>query len=439
MMRWPKDIEVILPESFPDAPERDPRRDFGGVVRGAPIAVLRPADVDGLARTLRFLAEEKQPYRLRGAGFGAGGQVVADGGVVVDLTRLDRIIDVGAGEITVEGGATWLAVGDRLREIGRRPLILAENLAMTVGGTLAVGGLGDTSAVHGPTVSQVLRLTLVTPDGQIRKLGPGDKLFRFALGAAGTLGAIAEVTLRTVARPATLVSRTLAWVNIDEFAAEAPACSEQRLYEFFQGTLSWTPDGATRVHVVAGNFAAAATPGEPGLWELKPNGVGAPETADRYASLRALRVGWDLYRPALQLIAPTAFAGEVLKQLNQMILAEPGLRASLPRVGLLPFTTDERFPVATQPASPVALAILLRPQVAERGSIDELLPLLRTIASRALDGGVKIGLTSIDLGLPDFAERQLGPVLGELRGVRAEIDPLGLCNRGVIAGLDHDG
>src|SRR4030095_16311922 len=113
------------------------------------------------------------------------------------------------------------------------------------------------------------------------------------------------------------------------------------------------PDGETRVHVVAGNFAAAATPGEPGLWALKPHGVGAPETADRYASLGALRVGWDLYRPALQLIAPTAFAGEVLKQLNQMILAEPGLRSSLPRVGLLPFTTDERFPVATQPASPV--------------------------------------------------------------------------------------
>ena len=426
-------VEVLLPDAYPDEPERDPRRDFAGVVRGAPACVLRPADVDTLAATLRMLADEGQPYRLRGAGWSSGGQVVADGGVVVELTRLDRVVGDGDDEITVEGGATWLAVCDRLREHGRRPLVVADNLFMTVGGTLAAGGLGDTSSVHGPTFAQVTRLVLVTPDGAIRRLAPGDRLFHHALGGAGTTGAIAEATLRTMRRPRTLVSRTLAWAKTDEYCAEAAVNSEQRLYEIYQGSLSWNPDGSTLVHMLAGNLADAAEPGEPGLWELKPNAITAATVSDRYASLRSARTPWNALRPSLQVSVPVAFAGEVLRQLTEFARAEPLLRAGMPRVGLLPHRTDARFPVAPQPAAPVALAIVLRPQVADAA---EAIRLLRVIGTRALEVG-RIGHTSIDLGVADLAERQLGPVLGELRSLRAEVDPAGLCNRGVLPGLDH--
>jgi FAD/FMN-containing dehydrogenase len=349
------------------------------------------------------------------------------------------VVDEKDDEITVEGGVTWGAVGERLRAGGRRPLILAENLAMTVGGTLAVAGLGDTSVAHGSTASQVLRLTLVTPDGEIRRVGPGDKLFRHALGGAGTTGAIVEATLRVVRRAPTLVSRTLAYVRLEDFASEASWPTEQRLYELFQGTLSWTADGAPRVHVVAGNFANAPVPGDPGLWELRPAGVTAAETTDRFASLRALRLDWNAYlRPALHLAAPTTYAAEVLKQLAERVRAEPVLRDSLPRVGLMPFLTDDRFPLAPQGASPVSLAMLLRPQLADRARAGELVAALRAIGRRVLDGdAVRIGLTSLDLDAPDIAERQLGATLGELRALRAEVDPGSLCNRGVIPGLDQ--
>jgi len=429
-------VEALLPGSFPDEPERDPRRDFGGVTRGVPSHVFRPADVRGLARTMRFLAERSLPYRLRGGGWSSGGQVVSDGGAVVELGRIDRIVEdrPGEDEITVEGGATWLAVTRLLRESGRRPLVVPENLRMTVGGSLAVGDLGDTSAVHGLTITQVKRLTLVTPDGEIRRLGPEDELFRFALGGSGLTGAIAEATLKTVRRLPTVVSRSLAWVSTDNFCRDAALNSHLRLYELFAGFLTWF-DGAPTVYAVAGNYAAAPVRGEPGLWDLEPAAVAAPEVSDRWNAQSSARVAWDLYRPAIQAAVPMEHASEVLHKLAEYISSDAAVRASLPRVGVMVFKTDERFPIAPQPSSPLALAILLRPQVADRAMIDKLLPYLRTVGLRALEIGGRVALSSISMELPDFATRQLGRTVEELRRAKTEVDPLWLCNRGTVEGL----
>jgi len=431
-------VEWLLPEAFPDEPERDPRRDFGGVVRGAPSLILRPADVPGLARTLAFLAERELPYRLRGGAWSSGGQVVSDGGVVVDLTGLDRILDDRAAEdeITVEGGATWRSVWSELRKTGRRPLIAPDNLRATVGGSLAIGEVGDTSSVHGLTICQVARLTLVTPDGQVRRLSGGDKLFRFTLGGGGLTGAIAEVTLRTARRPATLVSRRLAWQKIENFCAEAPLNCDLRLYEVFAGALTWL-EGSPVLQIVAGNFADAAVPGEAGLWELLPSAASAPEIADRFAGLSSREVVWDVFRPGLQVTVPLEVGGEALRRLAEFIRAEPILRAHLPRAGVVVYKTDERFPLAPQPRSRLALAFMLRPQVADRAIIERILPHMQTIGRLGLEVGGKIGLSSIPLGIPNFARLQLGSALDDLVRLKTEIDPRWLCNRDAIPGLDR--
>ena len=429
-------VEILVPGAYPDEPERDPRSDFGRVVRGTPSQVFRPADVAALARTLSHLAARRLPYRLRGGGWSSGGQVVTDGGAVVDLTRLDRIIEdrPGEDEISVEGGATWLAVATLLRETGRRPLIVPENPKMTVGGSLAAGDLGDTSAVHGLCINQVKRLTLVTPDGEIRRLGPGDELFRFALGGSGMTGAIAEATLKTVRRPPTVVSRTLVWLNIDAYCADAPLNSDLRLYEIMSGALTWR-EGSPMVYAMAGNFMDRPIPDEPGLWDLGPSAVGVPETADRLKTLSTRKVAWDRYRPAMQVAVPIDRAPEVLHKLADYISSETSFRSSLPGVGVLVFKTDPRFPMAPQPDTPLALALLLRPQVEDRAVVDKLLPYLRTVGLRALEIGGRVTQTSIAVGLPDFARWQLGAALGELVRLRSAVDPHGLCNRGVMEGF----
>lgn len=431
-------VEVLLPPAFPVEPEHDPRGDFGRLARGAPTHVFRPADVAGLAQTLRFLAERRLPYRLRGGAWSSGGQVVPVGGAVVDLTRLARVVEdrPAENEITVEGGATWLTVAAHLRETGRRPLILPENLRLTVGGSLAVGDLGDTSVVHGPTISQVKRLTLVAPDGAVRRLGPSDELFRYVLGGSGLVGAIAEATLATVRRPSTAASRMLAWVTIDGFCADIATIANCRLYELFSGALAWF-QGAPTLYGIAGNFAEAIAPGEPGLWDIVPSLVGGAELHDRTKNLSPPPVAWDLYRPAIQVAVPMELAPEVLRRLADFIRAAPELHDNLPSIGLLIFKPDLRFPLAPQPEAPLALVLLVRPQVQDRALAERLLPFLREIGARALDLGGRVTLSSVATGLPDFPQRQLGSALDDLRRLKSAVDPLWLCNRGVIEGLEN--
>lgn len=94
-----------------------------------------------------------------------GGQSLFPGGVILDRRGLNQILAVAPdrGEITVEAGALWQDVVDALAPSGQRPLVLTDNLLTTVGGTLAVGGFGDSSYLEGLQIDHVARPSLITP------------------------------------------------------------------------------------------------------------------------------------------------------------------------------------------------------------------------------------------------------------------------------------
>jgi FAD-linked oxidoreductase len=117
-------------------------------------------------------------------------------GVMVDLSRMNRVLAVEDEAVTVEAGIT-------LRELG--PQLAARGLAMENQGDVdpqTVAGAIST-ATHGTggrfrnLSSQVTRLRLVTASGEVVELSEGDDLLagRVSLGA---LGAISTVTLRCV-------------------------------------------------------------------------------------------------------------------------------------------------------------------------------------------------------------------------------------------------
>lgn len=429
-------VEVVLPPDFPDQPSRDPRRDFGGLARGTPACVLRPATIAELAAALRALAEHRQPYRLRGAGWSSGGQVIADGGVVVELTRLDRIVAdrPDANEITVEGGATWVAVCKRLRQTGRRPLSVPDSPHMTVGGALAVADVGDSASVHGCVISQIQRLTLVTPDGAIHRLEGDDPLFRLTLGGAGLTGAIAEVTIRTVARAATLWSRILAWRDLPQFISDAQLNCDLRLFELFQGKLSWDGD-APVVYQLAGNYGEAYRPNEAGLYELAPAGADPPTGHDR---LQAFWVPppWKRLKPGLLLRLPLTVGALALERLSEFVRGEAVLKNHIESLGLLVMKPDRRFPLTPWPDGSHLVVVVIRPVFSSPEQAAEIVPLLRSMALNTLELGGRVGHGSVDLGLEDLAERQFGSSLEELRQLRRTVDAGGFCNRGIFPGLD---
>ena len=66
----------------------------------------------------------------------------------------------------VGAGATWRAVLGATLARGLTPPVLTNYLGLSVGGTLAVGGIGGTSSRYGMQTDNVLALDVVTGDGR---------------------------------------------------------------------------------------------------------------------------------------------------------------------------------------------------------------------------------------------------------------------------------
>lgn len=228
-VRWPSDYvfeghrwdrRALLETRTADFDVRtNPCVDFGRYVERIPRCVLEPSTSRELAESVAFLSKARIPFALRGGGHSSGGQTLSTG-VVLALGRLSYVEDRGS-TVVAGGGTPWLDVMERLLP-ERRPVVLTDNLRATVGGTLSVGGFGDTSHRYGLQVDSVVELELVTPDGAIHQADRSSDLFRFALAGRGFLGAIASATLEVIERPTNLSAKLATFSDLGSFARSAP-------------------------------------------------------------------------------------------------------------------------------------------------------------------------------------------------------------------------
>ena len=140
--------------------------DFGRMVRKVPRAVVTPRSPEDVRRTLDFACRARCPVAVRGAGHSQAGQSLTDGGLLLDMTGLDRIGEIRDGAIRVQAGATWRKLVRHVRARGHLPPVLTTNLDVTVGGTLSTGGLGASSHRHGAQTDNVDELVAVTGDAR---------------------------------------------------------------------------------------------------------------------------------------------------------------------------------------------------------------------------------------------------------------------------------
>ncbi len=168
------------------------------IFRNMPDAVVQPLSVAALSDVMKRAAEEGMTIIPRGAGSSPfGGSVPVAGGLVVDMSRMDRVLDldVDGGTVTVEAGVRWADIDNEASVHGLRVPTCPSSKFSTVGGWIATGGLGLNSYSRGHLSRSVLAIDVVSPGGDVRRFSRDDDSFGAVFGSEGQLGVIASATL----------------------------------------------------------------------------------------------------------------------------------------------------------------------------------------------------------------------------------------------------
>lgn len=196
-----------------------------------PALALRPETVEQLGEAVRLAYQSGSPITVRGAGtcLSGGAVPVADTGIVIVTTGLNRILELNAkdGYAVVEPG---VRTGDLAKEAEKAGLFFPPDpgslSVCTIGGNIAENSGGARGLKYGTIGNYVLGLeffdyegNLIVTGGRTLKCVAGYDLTPLMVGSEGTLGVVARVTLRLVPRPE--ASKTV----LAFFADAAAACA----------------------------------------------------------------------------------------------------------------------------------------------------------------------------------------------------------------------
>jgi len=173
-----------------------------------PDAVVFVHSTDEVARIVRACNRHGVPFVPRGGGTNlSGGTIPVKGGVVIEMIRMNRILEVDLPNLRarVQPGLFNLELGNALAPLGYQYLPdPASQKAATLGGNVAENSGGPHCFKYGVTTNHVLGLTVVLPDGEVARIGgkapdtPGYDLTGAFVGSEGTLGICTEVVVRIV-------------------------------------------------------------------------------------------------------------------------------------------------------------------------------------------------------------------------------------------------
>jgi decaprenylphospho-beta-D-ribofuranose 2-oxidase len=172
---------------------------FGRSVRAA-CRYVEPRSVEDLAFALKQANSEGLTVAFRGAGRSYGDAAINTGGMVVDATGLNRLLnwDPSTGVLEAEAGLTIEGLWRRTIEDGYWPSVVPGTMRPTLGGCVAMNIHGKNNFRVGPFGEHVLELDLLTPTGQLLTLSRSQnpELFHAVIGGLGMLGAVTRVKLK---------------------------------------------------------------------------------------------------------------------------------------------------------------------------------------------------------------------------------------------------
>jgi alkyldihydroxyacetonephosphate synthase len=422
---------------------------------GRPDLVARPASEAEVAAALRLASEHRVPVIAWGGGSGTqGGSVPVHGGLVLDLTGLDRIVEIDERSCTVtcEAGVN----GRRLeRELNERGLMLphypASSEWATVGGYVAARGSGVLSTRYGKIEDLVLSLRVVLAGGEVLETvevprhAVGPELTQLFVGSEGTLGVITQVTLQVVPLPAV---RRFATVRFPTIGAGVDAIrrtlaignrpSVVRMYDDEATRLALSPvvgtelDGVCTVLCFEGEPDAVAAEAKATLGLAREAGAEEldPQLGETWWERR-----YEFYYPPHQPILPQVWGTiDVVATYAKIEAVYDALRAAVKE----PYAdVDLQLRMHFSHWYAWGTMIYARFVVPDGGGGPGAVELHDRIWADGLEaafaaGGVMNDHHGVGLKLAPYMERQHGAALGAMRRIKAALDPDGILNPGKL-------
>lgn len=202
--------------------------------RHLPDFVVYAATTEQVSQVVQLANRWKIPVLPRGAGSGfTGGSLPVRGGIVLVLTRMDKIIEIDTENLTaeVEPGVVTAELQRQVEKLGLfYPPDPASKEFSTLGGNVAECAGGPRCVKYGVTKDYILGLEVVTPTGDIIKTGGrtlknvvGYDLTKLFVGSEGTLGIATKIIVKLLPKPAAKKTMLVQFTTIDGAARSVSA------------------------------------------------------------------------------------------------------------------------------------------------------------------------------------------------------------------------
>ena len=415
-----------------------------------PDAVAYARSTDEVVAIVGACARHRTPMIPFGIGTSVEGHVLAtSGGVCIDLSQMNRILEVNASDldVRVEPGVTRKQLNAHLRDSGLF-FPIDPGADATLGGMASTRASGTNAVRYGTMRENVLGATVVLADGRVirtggraRKSAAGYDLTRLFVGAEGTLGIITELTLRLHAIPEGMSAAVCAFPTVRaavDSVIEAVQCGipiarvelldtltvgainryskldlreAPTLWYEFHGTKRGVEEQAAQMQEIARShggldFEWTTRPEErTRLWQARH---------DAYFACLQLRKGSRMI--ATDVCVPISRLAECIAATQEDIA-----RASMP-IPLFGHVGDGNF----------HLMILVDPD--SRADVEEAWELNTRLVRRAIAmGGTCTGEHGVGLGKREFLVEEFGEgAVGVMRELKATLDPANLLNPGKV-------